>query len=355
MKKKWTGVILALVLMLSLLAGCGEKPETPVASSAASAVSGGSLEAAASVSAEKADYTDLVLDMSDDAGKLTVRYLAMEKVHVNGNGDRTNVGDCSVYTSPEGLVMMVDCSNASSFPEIDAQLQAIGVEKIDIFVMSHPHADHIGCFPEIAANYSVGQIYKNAYEYNSGTYQRAMDAAKERDIPVTILRDGDSFMFGADVEVKVYGPSAKMEQDITELVSDVNNGSLAMRLTYGDSSFWTAGDTYVPGEQDIVASYGEAIQSDVIKMNHHGYETSNCKKYIETLQPKVAVSMHEALISKTIALRHSTRGAETFYTCMDGTVRVSTTGDGTYDVQTQYVRSQTLYGEPASDGHYTID
>ena len=353
MKKKWLSGILSVALAASLLVGCGAK-EAPAVSAVASTQTAVSSVETSSAEEVKTDYTDEVFDTSADAGKLTARYLAMEEVYVNGNGDRTNVGDCTVYTSPEGLVMMVDCSNAASFPEIDAQLQAMGVEEIDIFVMSHPHADHIGCFREIAENYPIGQLYKNVQEYDTSTYARAMEAAKEYDIPVTVLHDGDSFMFGEDVEVTIYGPSTSMEESITNLASDANNGSLAMRLTYGESSFWTAGDTYVPGEQEIVASYGDAIQSDVIKMNHHGYETSNSQDYIETLAPKVAVSMHQSLISKTIALRHSTRGAETFYTCMDGTVRVSTDGDGTYDVQTQTIRTQNIYGEPAADGHYVI-
>lgn len=362
MKKKRTSVILALVLAVSVLAGCGAKEPAAASSAAVSAPAASSQAAvsipaasssAASAPAEKADYTDLVLDTSADAGRLTVRYLALKENCVLG-GDKVNVGDCTIYTSPEGLVMMIDCSNPVSFPEIDAYLQAMGIEKIDIFVMSHPHSDHIGCFSEVAAKYPIGQLYKNAHEYESGTYAAAMAAIEEHQIPVTVLHDGDSFMFGDEVEVKVYGPSAKMEEKISKDVNDTNNGSLALRMTYGDSSFWTAGDTYINGEQDIVAAYGADIQSDVVKMNHHGYDTSNNKDYVEALSPKVAVSMHESMTSKTVALRYSTRGAETFYTCMDGVVRVFTTGDGTYDVQSQYVRSQTVYGEPAADGHYTI-
>lgn len=361
MKKNRSLAILSAALCLSLLAGCGAKP-APAASAPAASVPTASIPAvsspgdsapASSAPAEPADYTHLVLDTSDDAGKLTVRYLAMKATYV-ADGDKINVGDCSVYTSPEGLVMMVDCSNPASFPEIDAQLQAMGVEEIDIFVMSHPHADHIGCFAELAEHYPIHQLYKNEQEYTSGTYSRTMAAAEEHDIPVTILHEGDTFSFGDEVEVTVFGPTDKMEQNITAMVDTTNNGSLALRIAYGESSFWTAGDTYVPGEQAIVAAYGDAIQSDVIKMNHHGYETSNNKDYVEALAPKVAVSMHESMTSKTVALRHSTRGAETFYTCMDGTVRVSTTGDGTYDVQTQLVRTQTVYGEPAADGHYVI-
>lgn len=351
MKKNWSLRILSAALALALLAGCTTK--TAPAASDASEPAPDSSTPAVSAQPESADYTDQVLDSSNDAGKLTVRYLAMKETCIV-NDDKVNVGDCSVYTSPEGKIMMIDCGNPVSFPEIDAYLQAMGVKEIDIFVMSHPHADHIGCFPELAEHYPIHQLYKNEQEYASGSYTQAMAAAEEYDIPVTVLHEGDTFPFGSSVEVTVFGPTEKMEQNITNMVDTTNNGSLALRIAYGDSSFWSAGDTYVPGEQSLVDSYGSAIQSDVIKMNHHGYETSNNKDYIEALSPKVAVSMHESMTSKTVALRHSTRGIETFYTCMDGTVRVSTTGDGTYDVQTQRIRTIMVCGEPAADGHYVI-
>lgn len=359
MEKKRVGKLLGAVLALALLAACGSEgvpsaatapvPEdTSPASSGITAESGGGAP-----SEEKRDYSGIVFDTSNDAGKLTARYLAMKATYVS-DGDKVNVGDCTVYTSPDGLVMMVDCGNPASFPEIDAQLREMGIEEIDIFVMSHPHADHIGCFAELAGHYPIKQLYKNAHEYDSGTYAKAVETAEELGIPVTVLHDGDSFSFGGEVEVEVCGPSSKFEGSLSNMTAAANNASIAMRLCYGDSSFWTAGDTYVPGEQEILRAYGEAIRSDVVKMNHHGYETSNGRDYVETLRPKVAVSMHESMTSRTVALRHSTRGIATFYTCMDGTVRVSTAGDGTYDVQTQYIRTQVVCGEPAADGHYVI-
>lgn len=115
-------------------------------------------------------YSSAVFD-TQRRGRLTVRYLALKETY-RANDDKVNVGDCAVYTSPEGLVMMVDCSNPASFRRSTRSSMAMGVEKIDIFVMSHPHADHIGSFAELADNYPIGQVYMNSHEYNSGTYRR---------------------------------------------------------------------------------------------------------------------------------------------------------------------------------------
>lgn len=333
--KRWLGGLCCAALLLALLTACGSQTPQQVQPDA------------------DGTYSSAVFDTQNDAGCLTVRYLALKETY-RANDDKVNVGDCAVYTSPEGLVMMVDCSNPASFPEIDAQLKAMGVEKIDIFVMSHPHADHIGSFAELADNYPIGQVYMNSHEYNSGTYRAAMEAIERNNIPSTILRDGDSFQFGDQVTVKIYNPDAGMEAKLSSEYMDANNCSLAMRLTFGDSSFWTSGDMYSSGEEAMIARYGDELRSDIVKVNHHGYDTSSGKQFIDTLQPILTVSQHESVTSKTVALRFYTSGAQVFYTCMDGTVRVRTSGDGQYDVQSQKIREQTYYGEPAADGHYTV-
>ena len=107
-------------------------------------------------------------------------------------------------------------------------------------------------------------------------------------------------------------------------------------------------------DASAIPGFGDELRSDIVKVNHHGYDTSSGKQFIDTLQPILTVSQHESVTSKTVALRFYTSGAQVFYTCMDGTVRVRTSGDGQYDVQSQKIREQTYYGEPAADGHYTV-
>jgi len=360
MKKRFLSVILALALILALLAGCGpaasvpSDPVTPpVSSEPVSQVPESPSPSVEPTPEVPSDYFDLVVDTSNDAGRLTVRYLKLVENYKH-DSEVTNVGDCTIITAPDGTITMIDCSNQVSFPEIDVYLRAMGVDHIDNFIMSHPHADHVGCFVQLATAYPIGHVYRNMQDYTSGTFQNILNYIEKNNIPQTILHDGDTFSIGEGTLFTVYGPVQELEEAVTSDVVNTNNGSLAMRLTYGDSSFWFAGDTYVRGELAIVEKYGDAIQSDVIKMNHHGYDTSNHKDYVATLSPKVAVSMHESMTSKTVALRHYVLGALTLYTCMDGAVCVSTTGDGTYEVQTQLIRENDTCGEPAADGHYSV-
>lgn len=329
--------IALLCAMMLLLTACGIKEEPN----------------AAELEIAEGNYASKVFDTTDDAGKLTARYLYMTEDTPSAN-DVITTGDSTVYTSPEGKIMLVDCSNPASGDDVVAQLQRMGVEKIDIFVLSHPHADHIGGFEAIVNAFPVEQIYMTAHEYDSNTYRHMMDLIKEKGIPCTCLEAGSEFQFGEQVSVKCYGPLTEDLEDIAAGFMDANNCSLAMRLTYGESSFWTSGDIYVNKERYLIDTYGDEICSDVMKMNHHGWDTSNCKDFAAHMQPKIAVAMHDSITSRTTAMRYYTAGALTFYNCVDGAVKVSTPGDGSYSVQSQFIRELNYFGEAAEDGAYDL-
>ena len=345
MKKRFFYWTLCLSLLLS---GCGgsadpapdvpESPppaETPVAAPDA-----------------PADLSDAVFDTAQDAGRLTARYLSMTQMYSPaGQEIPISTGDSTVYTSPEGQVLLVDCGNALGGQEVVDQLRRMDVSQIDVLVLSHPHADHIGGFCTVADAFPIGKVYTNGHEYDSQGYRDVMDKIQELDIPCEILREGDSFSFGSDVLVEVYGPAEGATQQVAAGAQDANDCSIAMRLTYGDSSFWTSGDLYTTAEKRLAEDYGAALHTDIVKMDHHGKDTSNCKAFVEALSPRAAVGLFDSIASQTVSARYLASGAKIYYNFIDGAVRISTSGDGTYDVQTQLLRDLPSLPEPPSDGH----
>ena len=352
--------LLLLLLAFALLAGCAAGPEadavtaTAAASPAPADTPLPTAEPEEAATEEKADFAQQVFDTAQDAGRLTARYLRLLETY--GSGDSTvTTGDSAVYTSPEGLVMLVDCGNVAGGAEVAQQLQAMGVTKLDIVVLSHPHADHVGGFCTIADLFPIGQVYMNGHEYDSDTYRATVAKIEEKQIPCDILKAGDGFAFGEQVQVRVYGPEAGDADSVAAGYQDANDTSLALRLTYGASSFWTSGDLYITGEQRICEQYQEQIQSDVVKMNHHGKDTSNGRDFVGTLSPKIAVGMFDSVGSQTVAMRYQVAGAQVYYNSVDGAIRVSTAGDGVYDVQTQYLRDIAMLPDPDPSGHYTVE
>ena len=288
---------------------------------------------------ERVDRYDQVFDSTQDAGRLTARFLQL----ITRSDDKS--GDSTILTSPDGKVMIVDTGNPSTFIDIQNALEAMGVTRIDYLVASHPHIDHIGSMAQLIYAYDIGAVYTTEVEYNTSHYRSYMEALAATETPHIILSEGDTFMFGEHVLVEVFHPAPGIEyyegypDGSTQFI---NNLSLLMKLTYGDSSFLFSGDLYTAAEREIAARYGDKLRSGVLKVPHHGAGTSSSKPFREAIGAQVAVMMSDAIEELRIYRNYSKAGTDTYITSIDGAVAVSTTGDGEYTVISQFDRINSI-------------
>ncbi|HHT81440.1 MAG TPA: MBL fold metallo-hydrolase [Spirochaetales bacterium] len=234
-------------------------------------------------------------------------------------------GDATILIAPEGEVMLIDSGHPQCGSQVIEALNKLGVDHIDYFVASHPHIDHIGAFPQIAEAFSIGKVYRSSIVYNSSHQANFLHSIQEKNLDAEILSEGDSFSFGSAIEIKIYNPSEPINYPKNypdNCTSFINNQSLAMRLSYGKSSAWFSGDLYLVQERELVLKYGDELQSDVIKANHHGGKTSNSLRWIKTIQPEIVVAMHDTLDSMSVYTNYKKYGAEYHLTYLNGTVRV---------------------------------
>ncbi|HKM43241.1 MAG TPA: MBL fold metallo-hydrolase [Limnochordia bacterium] len=281
------------------------------------------------------DRYDQIFDATQDAGKLTARFLKL----TTRSDDKS--GDSTILTSPDGKVMIVDTGNPSTFLDIDNALKALGITRIDYLVASHPHVDHVGSMAQLIRAYEIGTVYTTEVEYPTSHYRNYMEALAETGTPHIILVEGDTLMFGDHVLVEVFHPAPGIEyydgypEGSTQFI---NNLSLLMKLTYGDSSFLFTGDLYTAAEREIAAKYGERLRSDVLKVPHHGAGTSSSRPFRDAISPQISVMMHDSIDELRIIRNYVKGGAANYITSVDGSVMVSTTGDGEYTVISQFDR-----------------
>ena len=275
-------------------------------------------------------------DSSHDVGKLTARFLKLAR-HNNEKG-----GDSTILISPEGKVMLIDSGNSGAFTHIDHVLTVLGISKIDYLVASHSHTDHIGSFTQLIDAYEIGQVYTSELEYPesySNSYTRAMDAVKAKQIPHIVLVDGDSFTFGEEVLVEVLHPTAGIEyyeEYPLHSTAFINNLSLVLKITFGESSFLFGGDLYRGAEVELVERHGDKLDVDVLKVNHHGEDTSSYSDFRQAVSARIAVIMHDAIPDQSVYQKFIREGTDTYVTSIDGNVLVSTAGDGEYTVVLQH-------------------
>jgi len=271
-----------------------------------------------------------VFDTGGDAGLLTVRFLDM----ITETGDKS--GDAAILTSPDGMVMLLDAGDPGAADQVVAALRAMGVTRIDYLVASHPHVDHVGGFPAVMEAFDIGQVMTSYVEYPTTYYDAYMAEIEAQGLTHIYLSEGDAFSFGGEVTVEVLWPGSDIAyyDGYPEASTQfVNNLSLVLKFTYGESTMLFCGDLYSAAERELVTLYGDRLDCDVLKADHHGSATSNCKTFRDAVSPQITVMIADTLEDLNIFKKYQRIG-DVYITHFNGDVKVSTSGDGTYQTLT---------------------
>ncbi|MDO5417579.1 MAG: MBL fold metallo-hydrolase [Lachnospiraceae bacterium] len=278
-----------------------------------------------------ADRYGEIIDRSGDEGKLTVCFFDLEV----GPDAKDKSGDAAVLISPDGKVMLLDAGHPDAGGIVVRTLKDMGIEKIDYLVASHPHIDHIGGVPEVLENFPVEKAYRSYLTYTTQTYQNYVEALETHEIDTESLKTGDSFSFGSQVQVEVLGPEEEIvypdgfPENSTQFIND---HSLVLKFTYGESTALFCGDLYRSAEREYLEKYGDKLQADLVKANHHGKDTSNSKKWIKTVHAKVVGAMGDEVGSMNVYNDYVKEGAEYHMTVNDGFIKIRMDDAGNYEV-----------------------
>lgn len=221
---------------------------------------------------------DLSLDLSSPVQE------DEEKVFVAGDEELiahfldVGQGDANIIELPNGEIMLIDAGIASYEDDIINYIEELGYEKIDYVVATHPHADHIGGMAEVIDAFSVGKIYMPKAVSTSKTYENLLMTIQNKGLSIKSGKAGVQILKTDDLEIAIVAPHK-------DYYSNLNNYSIVLKITYGDVSFLYTGDA----EEESIEEITENIQADILKVGHHGSDTSTTKAFLDKVQPKYAV------------------------------------------------------------------
>ncbi len=220
------------------------------------------------------------LDTSPDP-QLAGRSAQIHVIDV-GQGD-------AVLLEQNGEYALIDTGTPSSKETLAFYLDAHGVYELKYLVLSHFHADHIGGAQYLLENYRVKTVLMPDLELAPmPTAYTALELletltklAEKGTLEVVLPAAGDEFPLGQGV-LTVLGSGIPCAED-------ANNTSLITLFSFGDFSYFSAGDAEAEAEYELLARMGDRLDADLYKASHHGSFTSSTQALIDTLQPKAAV------------------------------------------------------------------
>ena len=207
--------------------------------------------------------TKLYEDLKIDTSKLNIFYLDV------GQADSTLI-------TIDGYTMLIDTGNDSDGYYITEFLKAQNINKIDYLIITHFDEDHMGGAYKVLEELDIGVLYMPNNSSKTQTYQTFIDAINQNNINVD-----QSLVASKDVQYSLGNSSWK----VLNISGDtLNDSSIVVELSYKDTKYLFMGDATTNVEDKV-----EWNEVDVLKIGHHGSDTSTSQKFLDEVKPKYAI------------------------------------------------------------------
>ena len=205
--------------------------------------------------------------------------------YINTNNDLLKVhyldvgqGDSIFIELPNNETMLIDAAESYQSENIINYLKNLNYQKIDYVIGTHPHTDHIGGLKDIINTFEIGKIYMPKVVSTTKTYESLLMAIKDKNLKINTAKAGTSIIDTNALKINILAPN-------NSTYTELNNYSVVTKITYGTTKFLFMGDAEKLSENEIK----ENVTADVIKIGHHGSNTSSSIDFIKKVSAKYGI------------------------------------------------------------------
>ena len=223
-------------------------------------------------------------------------------------------GDSIFIELPNKETMLIDAGEAYEADNVINYIKNLGISKIDYIVGTHPHTDHIGGLEEVINTFDVGSIYMPKATSTSKTYLDLLTTISDKGLKVKNAKSGVVVLDENDLKLEFIAPNS-------DSYSELNNYSAVLNLTYLDNKFLFMGDAETLSEDEVTCD----VDADVIKVGHHGSDSSSSVEFVKKVSPEYDIIMvgegnsynhpYQSIIDRYLSV-----GANVLRTDLDGNI-----------------------------------
>lgn len=224
----------------------------------------------------------------------------------------------SILIVNKDQTMLIDAGNNEDGEQVVNFIKDKGITKLNYVIGTHPHEDHIGGLDNVINTFDIENVYLPNATTTTKTFEDVINAIQGKGLKIKSPEEGYKFKLGeANCEVML----ARID------TSNLNNSSIVLRLEFGNKSFLFMGDTESANE-----SLRQWPQTTVLKVGHHGSDTSSSESFLNQVKPEIAVIMvgegnDYGHPKQEIINRLENIGAKIYRTDKNGTITMTTDGN----------------------------
>lgn len=247
--------------------------------------------------------------------------------YINMNNDLLKVhyldvgqGDSIFIELPNNETMLIDAAESYQSENIINYLKNLNYQKIDYVIGTHPHTDHIGGLKDIINTFEIGKIYMPKVVSTTKTYENLLMTIKDKNLKINTAKAGTSIIDTDALKINILAPN-------NSTYTELNNYSVVTKITYGTTKFLFMGDAEKLSENEIK----ENVTADVIKIGHHGSNTSSSIDFIKKVNAKygiISVGLNNKynLPKEETITNWENSGTKIYLTSINGTITAISDG-----------------------------
>jgi len=233
-------------------------------------------------------------------------------------------GDAIFIESPEGTQVLIDGGRGTKVLRELSKVMPFWDRSIDVVVATHPDADHIGGLPYVLERFKVAQVLQTSVESDTAVFHVLENDIDKEKARVISPRRGTRLILDGSAVLTI------LSRDVSK-VSKTNDASIVIRLDYGETSFLFTADATKDVERELL-QFHKALDVDVLKVGHHGSNSSSSSEFLSATSPNfavISVGAHNSYghPTKQVLDRLSASGAKVFRTDTDGTLHFISDGE----------------------------